>query len=91
MCTIGLFSVQPGKNSITRKSSDSAVTIPFEQTFRDLNDGRPSPSDPEALDKFNFCGCGWPQHALVPKGTGVGYPMELFVMVSDYEGDKVNY
>lgn len=81
--------VKPGRNTISRKSTESAITIPFEQTFRDLNDERPPESDPEGLDRFNFCGCGWPHHMLLPKGTENGYSMQLFIMVSNYEDDKV--
>jgi tyrosinase len=71
-----------------RKSSDSAVTIPFEQTFRDLERNRPT-SGP-ALEQFNFCGCGWPQHMLVPKGSAEGFMFDLFVMVSNYNDDRVS-
>lgn len=74
---------------IIRNSSESSVTIPFEQTFRDLETARPSPNNIQAYDAFNFCGCGWPEHLLVPKGTRQGYPMDMFVMVSNYDLDKV--
>lgn len=48
--------------------------------------------DPRRQDlaAFNFCGCGWPQHMLVPKGTEAGAPYVLFVMLSNYEFDKVS-
>ncbi|XP_072934538.1 phenoloxidase subunit 2-like [Epargyreus clarus] len=71
----------PGQNVINRDSSKSTVTIPFEQTFRDLSKPR--------TPAFGFCGCGWPQHMLVPKGTETGAAYQLFVMLSDYEKDKV--
>lgn len=76
-----------GENTITRKSTDSSVTIPFERTFRNLDLNRPQ--DGDELSKFNFCGCGWPHHMLVPKGTPEGFPCYLFVMVSNHEDDKV--
>lgn len=79
-----------GQNSITRESTQSALTIPFEATFRDLNKNRPDRTDQQAFDDFNICGCGWPQHMLVPKGNVRGYPMDLFVMISNYEKDKVS-
>ncbi|XP_058804268.1 phenoloxidase 1-like [Phymastichus coffea] len=79
-----------GQNTIIRNSNESSVTIPFEATFRDLNTDRPSPNNIQAFDRFNFCGCGWPQHMLVPKGTKQGYPMDMFIMVSNYDVDKVN-
>lgn len=69
-------------------SSESSLTVPFERTFRNLEAGRPSGG--AALEEFNYCGCGWPQHMLIPKGTAGGLPCQLFVMVSNYEDDKVN-
>jgi len=72
---------------ITRESTESAVTIPFDQTFRDLSKHKTG-SDEEQLE-FNMCGCGWPAHMLVPKGTTQGMPVVYFVMISDYEQDKV--
>ncbi|XP_013167402.1 PREDICTED: phenoloxidase subunit 2-like [Papilio xuthus] len=77
-----------GLNTITRNSTESSVTIPFEQTFRDL---RAEGGNPRAgnLTSFNYCGCGWPQHMLVPRGTEAGAPYQLFVMLSNYELDKI--
>ena len=83
-----LFSVKQGKNTITRNSSESSVTIPFERTFRDLDVKRPA-NNTEELANFNFCGCGWPDHLLIPKGTAEGFPCQLFVMISNIDGDKV--
>ncbi|KAL7300486.1 hypothetical protein TKK_0006488 [Trichogramma kaykai] len=84
------WTLNRGQNVITRQSVDSALTIPFEATFRNLEANRPNSSDLQSFDQFNFCGCGWPQHMLVPKGTRQGYPMDLFVMVSNFEQDRVN-
>lgn len=78
-----------GQNTITRQSSQSSVTIPFEQTFRDLSAQGSSPNRPD-LATFNFCGCGWPQHMLVPKGSEGGDAYQLFVMFSNYELDRVD-
>jgi hypothetical protein len=78
--------IKPGQNTLRRKSTQSTVTIPYERTFRNL-DSRPG-GNQEA--SFNFCGCGWPHHMLIPKGTAQGLPSELFVMVSNYEQDRVN-
>lgn len=80
--------LKPKTNNIERKSSESSVTIPFERTFRDLQTNRPSGGN--ALEEFNFCGCGWPQHMLIPKGSPEGMPCELFVMVSNFDGDKID-
>ncbi|XP_076290226.1 phenoloxidase 1-like [Lasioglossum baleicum] len=86
MIEMDKFSVtlQPGRNVIQQKSTDSSVTIPFEQTFP------PRDTDSTECPKpDNFCGCGWPQHLLVPKGVKGGFPMVLFAMVSDYTRDIV--
>lgn len=77
-----------GKNTITRKSSESSVTIPFERTFRNLEQNRPQGG--AALEQFNYCGCGWPQHMLIAKGSADGFPCQLFVMVSNYNDDMVS-
>ncbi|XP_026501330.1 phenoloxidase 1-like [Vanessa tameamea] len=81
--------LKAGKNTITRKSTQSILTIPFEQTFRDLSAQAGNARAP-GLASFNFCGCGWPQHMLVPRGTLPGMPYDLFVMLSNYELDSVN-
>lgn len=70
-----------------RRSTDSSLTIPFERTFRNLDQNRPTGGD--ALAQFNFCGCGWPQHLLLPRGSPEGLESELFVMISDFEQDRV--
>nr|WGN96286.1 setae polypeptide [Ochrogaster lunifer] len=78
-----------GENTITRLSTQSSLTIPFEQTFRDLSPQ--SGGDPKRtnLAEFNYCGCGWPQHMLVPKGTEAGASYQLFVMLSNIDFDRV--
>ncbi|XP_052739225.1 phenoloxidase 1 [Bicyclus anynana] len=78
-----------GQNRIVRQSSQSSLTIPFEQTFRDLRAQGSDARNP-ALASFNFCGCGWPQHMLTPRGTEPGAPYDLFVMLSNYELDAIN-
>uniref|UniRef100_A0A6P7G6E7 Phenoloxidase 1-like n=1 Tax=Diabrotica virgifera virgifera TaxID=50390 RepID=A0A6P7G6E7_DIAVI len=80
--------LKSGQNSITRKSSESSVTIPFGRTFRDLDKNRPDETDVKATTKFDFCGCGWPENMLIPKGNE-RFEAELFVMISDYSDDKV--
>ncbi|XP_023292341.2 phenoloxidase 2-like [Lucilia cuprina] len=84
-----VVTLNPGQNTIRRRSTDSSVTIPFERTFRNLDANRPAAGSAEELE-FNFCGCGWPQHMLIPKGLPEGLRCELFVMVSNYEVDRVD-
>ncbi|CAH2266231.1 phenoloxidase 1-like [Pararge aegeria] len=78
-----------GQNRIVRQSTQSSLTIPFEQTFRDLSAQGSDARNP-TLASFNFCGCGWPQHMLVPKGTEPGAQYDLFIMLSNYELDSIN-
>lgn len=69
-----LFSVHPGENVIKRKSSESAVTLPYSQTFRNIDKERPGGQQLQPGGQqqeisresyeFDFCGCGWPQHML---------------------------
>lgn len=80
--------MKQGVNTITRNSTQSSLTIPFERTFRNLDMGRPTGGND--LEAFNFCGCGWPQHLLLPRGTESGYQCQLFVMISNYDDDKVD-
>ncbi|XP_013109667.1 phenoloxidase 2 [Stomoxys calcitrans] len=78
----------PGKNTIRRSSDQSSVTIPFERSFRKVGPSH-QPKDASALAAFQFCGCGWPEHLLVPKGKPEGMAFDLFVMISDYANDSV--
>lgn len=80
--------LKQGMNTITRNSNQSTVTIPFERSFRNLDNNRPTGGD--ALAQFNFCGCGWPAHMLIPKGSPEGFTAQIFVMVSNFEDDRVN-
>lgn len=85
-----IIQCNPGQNTIRRRSTESSVTIPFERTFRNLDRNRPTAGTPEEA-QFTFCGCGWPQHMLVPKGLPEGLLFQLFVMISNYQDDRVGY
>lgn len=74
-------------NNITRRSEDSSVTIPYQNTFRNIG---AAPTEAMSRSRFEFCGCGWPQHMLLPKGSEQGVTYDVFVMVSDYAGDSVD-
>lgn len=81
--------MNPGPNTIRRRSEESSVTIPYERSFRRIGTDF-QPTDAAAKTQFQFCGCGWPQHLLLCKGTPDGAKYDIFVMVSDFEGDRVN-
>jgi len=83
-----MFIVKRGRNEISRRSVDSSVTIPHELTYRNLETNRPAATS-DAVTAFNFCGCGWPQNMLIPKGSPEGLPCQLFVMVSNGANDQV--
>ncbi|XP_054709529.1 hemocyanin D chain-like [Uloborus diversus] len=77
--------LEPGKNTIQRRSLDSSVTLSAIPTFDELEKG-----DVLAGKATEYCSCGWPEHMLVPKGTPRGMVFHLFVMLTDYEQDKVD-
>ncbi|XP_043275478.1 phenoloxidase 1-like [Venturia canescens] len=77
---------QPGENYVERASSQSSLTISFDTIYREVEENLTLHNDERA---FNFCGCGWPHYLLVPIGDEGGYPMEMFVMISDHADDLV--
>ncbi|XP_022907914.2 phenoloxidase 1-like [Onthophagus taurus] len=76
--------LKQGPNTIKRHSKESSVTIPFHKTF----DNETISSITQSA-RSDYCRCGWPEHMLIPKGTEGGMRCQLFVMISDYELDKV--
>ncbi|XP_073819928.1 phenoloxidase 2-like [Musca autumnalis] len=78
----------PGRNTIRRRSDESSVTIPFERSLRRVGPSA-QPTNANDLAAFQFCGCGWPDHLLLPKGKPEGMTFDLFVMISDYTNDAV--
>lgn len=52
------IAVHPGENIIRRKSTESAVAIPYEQTFRNIDKNRPEEEGSREWFAYNFCGCG---------------------------------
>lgn len=84
---ISSFSVNPGMNTINRRDEESNVTIPYNRTFRNIGSAARTPG---SEDQFNFCGCGWPSHLLVPKGTPEGFTFDVFAMISNFNDDTVN-
>lgn len=76
------ISVKDGLNTIERESTDTPVTVPYENTFGE--------ADALKTDNSTYDRCGLPHHLLVPKGSAEGFHSQLFVMISDYETDKVS-
>lgn len=82
----------PGDNRIIRPSLNSSVTISWEKSFQaigKLTQLNPNAS-PQELQDLEFCGCGWPHHLLLPKGSEEGAAFKLFVMISNFDDDVVN-
>ncbi|XP_054721375.1 uncharacterized protein LOC129231152 [Uloborus diversus] len=74
-----------GKNTVTRKSTESSVTVASTPSFSKLQSG-----EGVSENSTEFCSCGWPEHLLVPRGNHKGMDFYLFVMLTDYEQDHVN-
>lgn len=79
--------VPSGKSVIERESRASSVTIPWKQTFRPLE--IPAEEEGAELQEFGYCGCGWPQHLLLPRGRPGGLPCVFFVMLTPFDTDIV--
>jgi hypothetical protein len=82
---ITMFSVVSiGINEVRRRSKDSTVTKPWSKSFAELQ---------REVDRGRFskaqCGCGWPHHLLIPKGTAGGMTFDLFVMVTNGREDAI--
>lgn len=80
--------LKPGENTLIRRSDQSSVTIPYDRSFRRVGTSQ-TPTDARQLAEFRFCGCGWPQHMLLPKGAPEGVQFDLFVMISNFDNDSV--
>jgi len=73
--------VQTGKNTLSRSSSNSSLTVPWERNLAALGFN--------VSRKGVICGTGWPEHLLLPKGTPSGQVFDLVVMVTDGKEDIV--
>ena len=71
-----------GANLLKRRSSDSNLIIPWAQPFEELERDSSRRLTP-------YCGCGWPEHMLLPKGNEEGQVFDLFVMLTDGVIDRV--
>jgi hypothetical protein len=81
--------VRPGSNTVTRSSVDSTVTVKSENLFHQLAnlDRDPTRMQVNANNQKSACGCGWPQHLLITRGTPAGMPFDLFVIITDGDAD----
>ncbi|XP_069169114.1 LOW QUALITY PROTEIN: phenoloxidase 2 [Procambarus clarkii] len=82
--------LKPGKNQIVRPSSESSITTSSEFTFRSLEAVNPAMPGAPQNTEANFCGCGWPDHLLLPRSKPEGMTYQLFFMLTDLDKDKVD-
>ncbi|ODN02615.1 Phenoloxidase 2 [Orchesella cincta] len=76
--------VPPGEHIIIQKSENSTLTVPWAQTFREIE------RDVQSLTRTQaMCSCGWPDHLLLPRGRVDGMPFDLFVMLTNTQIDQV--
>ena len=73
--------MKPGLNRITRKSTASTLTVPRAQSYNNLQQ--------DLRNERPHCGCGWPEHLLIPRGNAEGMPFDLFLMATSGEEDAV--
>ncbi|ODM96378.1 Phenoloxidase subunit 1 [Orchesella cincta] len=76
--------LHPGENIITQKSENSSLTVPWGQTFREIERDTTNLTRTQAM-----CSCGWPEHLLLPKGRADGMLFDLFVMLTNTQIDQV--
>lgn len=76
--------LKPGTTAIQRRSDESSVTISYDKLFTNKYNREKNDS------KNQYCGCGWPEHMLLPKGTIDGAQYYIFVMISNFDNDKID-
>lgn len=85
-----VHNLQTGTNNITRSSTVSSVVKPTDLTYDQLKNrkvGQKGEDDCTCLAD-RYCECGWPEHMLLPRGTGSGMQFDLFVMATDWSSDS---
>ena len=70
------------EKTVIRMSKDSSVLMPPQKKVEDIDKGDLAGSE-------SLCGCGWPRHLLIPRGTSAGMKSDLFVLVTDWNKDAV--
>ena len=80
------LAVSPGKNHVTRKSSDSSVTVPDVPSFQALIDKPVSSGSSFDMHDFERA-CGIPNRMLLPKVKRNGMEFSLFLAVTDGSHD----
>lgn len=79
--------LQPGSNTIRRKSEESSSTLSFERAFPHRFSKEPPPM---ATHDTAYCSCGWPHHMYLPIGSADGTPFDVFVMLTPFDKDRTD-
>ena len=74
--------MRPGVNHISRRSSESALTVDQDAVYARQRCGR-------SIRRVNQCRCGWPQSLLLPRGSPLGTRYRLLAVLSDLSRDQV--
>ena len=45
--------------------------------------------DPDNGGQTEHCGCGWPEHLYIPKGSPQGTEFDLFAMITSFDQDQL--
>lgn len=68
---------------IYRRSYDSNALTPWTKNIKHYE------NPPKHAKSAEMCGCGWPTHLFIPKGTKEGMQFDLFAMITNYDNDYV--
>nr|CAR85701.1 hemocyanin subunit type 1 precursor [Periplaneta americana] len=84
--------VNKGTTVVQRKSSESSVTIPDRETTKVLTKRVEEALQGKTTYMVNkdVRHCGYPDRLLLPKGKKDGMIFTMYVIVTDYETEKVN-
>nr|CAG8480240.1 3394_t:CDS:2 [Entrophospora candida] len=92
--------LKPYEKTIISQDCDQSIGIrkPAQKTIRQMEKStQMTPDYVNSLDKLTldkqseaiFCGCGWPYHMVIPRGTKAGLRFKMMVYVSDGKDDMV--
>ncbi len=80
--------LKPGIAPTYRRSDESSVTIRYDKLFANKHNRDVIAANNDRQNKY--CGCGWPEHLLLPKGRMNGARYYIFVMISNFDDDKID-
>lgn len=78
--------INPGRQTVVRKSEDSTVTIPFSRAFPHAF----GQTAEVVTSDTAYCTCGWPHYMHLPIGSMNGIPFNVVVMLTPFEKDRTD-